>query len=110
MRQSGRTTQMLRDAVTLYRGGTPVCIIAATRAEVSRIQQMLPGGVDIPVQSMQTQSWDWFSESLHGQPHVTCFVDHYAYELHREQLSQIRLMATALENYFRTAREARSHD
>lgn len=97
LRQTGRTTRMLEKAKKLAQEGRAVYILAANRAERSRLKALLGiNDLGISVEALSALSnFDWNNLSLRGaHPNCIVLVDHYALE--REIQRRLEGLGTAI--------------
>lgn len=94
-RQTGRTTRMLAEAVTLAKAGRAVYVVVANEREVERIESLLPDNLGIQVETEYSLgNLDWESLRLVGaHPNCVVLVDHYAIE------SKFRQALAMLQRY-----------
>lgn len=90
-RRTGKTARMLAEAQRLASEGRDVYVIAATRAEVGRLQAKLPEDTSVKVETPGSPgNFDWHSLRLLGA-HRNCdvLVDHHAIEMYWRPLLEM---------------------
>ena len=94
LRQTGRTTRMMEDALQLARGGRAVYVVAANQRELERLRQL--GGEEAQQLGIHFETphspgnFSWSNVSLRGaHPNCVVLVDHYAIESEFSQMLEM---------------------